>query len=425
MTTTRAPYVTGYSPVAGATSTLSKSPQLFPENAPTHLWQALGSQVWTTDDRVLTDWISGLMAITLGHNHPEVTAAVVTHLGYGGPTWSFPHRLEEEVAATILRLTGFEDGQVRFFKTGSEACAAAVRIARAYTGRRTVFSLGYHGWSDACITTPPAWGVLPMEDRAISSVAWFNNFDAAQWEFHHPPKSGQAAALFLEPVTTEEPNPLYLKQMRNLCKQYGSLLLVDECITGGRYPEFTASSHYGVTPDLLILSKGLANGYPLAAVVGPRDIMRAFDVDFSPVYADGKASGPVYCSGTASGETSGLAAAAAALAIWERDQIAGKLWATGTPLLDRLRQSVERRGLTERVKIRGLPYRVLLDTDLRAKTNLWAHMIDAGQLCGTGWNVSAAHTLDDVAATCEAFDHALERIDVDRGRCVVAPYRQS
>lgn len=418
MTTTRAPYVTG-SPVAGGTSTLSKSPQLFPENAPTHLWQALGSQVWTTDGRVLTDWISGLMAVTLGHNHPEVTAAVTTHLGYGGPTWSLPHRLEEEVAATILRLTEFNGGQVRFFVTGSEANSAAVRVARAVTGRDVLVVNGYHGWHDALLTTPPAWGRQRGVMHGIRSVP----FNALASVERCLAESDDIAAVVIEPETLTAPTREYLNGLRALCNQHGTKLIFDEAITGLRYPEGCAWQHYQVTPDMLILSKSLGNGYPLAALVLRCDMEDAFAVDWHPTYTDGSVKGPIYASGTFASCSIGMAAAAAALAVWEREKVAERIWQIGSYL------RYELQALGGPVTVKGPPYRLLFDYQgddpLETKTRFLARLIDQGHLCGTGANLTFAHSWEDADKLIDAFKYALDHLDEPAGRVVTAPYRQS
>lgn len=412
-----------YSPVAGVSSTLSKNPALFPESLTPFLIAAEGSQVATADGRNLTDWISGLLAVTLGHAHREVNEAVINHLKQGGPTWSLPHYLETEVAETILRLTGYDNGQVRFFKTGSEANSAAVRIARAVTGRRHIAVNGYHGWHDALLTTPPAWGRAPSVMGYVSSLP-FNHLEL--WSGLES-TAHDHACIIVEPETVVEPERGWLEGLRKLCDETGMLLIFDEAITGGRYPNaYTAARHYGVQPDLLILSKSLANGWPLACVVGKREYMRSFDVGWSPDYVTGGTVGPVYASGTFSGETSGLAAASATLAIWERDKVAERIWETGKALKVGLIDHIGDCALDHRVQVKGPPYRLLLDCpNLEDKTRIMARLLERGHLIGTGWNITAAHTTEDVESVIDAFRYALNNLHKPAGRRVVAPYRQA
>lgn len=432
---------THYTPVAGHTSTLSKSPDLFPESLTPLLVGAVGSMVMDSDGHVYTDWISGLLAITLGHGNVEVNGAVIEHLRLGGPTWSLAHPLESEVAETILRLTDYDDGQVRFFKSGSEANTAAVRIARAVTGRNVLVTSGYHGWHDPLLVTPPAWGRAPGVMSAVRSVP-FNDYAAVERCFlgldpddtehlnreRYDTHAGVIAAVIVEPETTEAPKDGYLQGLRALCDKHGAVLIFDECITGARYPQFTAARHYGVQPDLLILSKGLANGWPLACVVGKRQYMRVFDVDWHPDYTDGSVRGPVYCSGTWAGETSGLAAASATLKVWERDKIAEKIRHTGETLRLELRNALSTYPV-EGVAIKGPSYRLLLETpSLACKTHIMACLLEAGILIGTGFNVTAAHTQEDVARTVREFARALNdwrEGAIRGGRPVAQPYRQA
>jgi len=341
------------------------------------------------------------------------------------------------VAETIVRLTGYGDtGQVRFVKTGSEACAAAVRLARTVTGRRHLLSSGYHGWSDACLTAPPAWGV-PDAVKALTRTFPFNDLALAENAFYSLDCDGTGpvgrigaddptiagdylAAVIVEPETLDAPAPGFLQGLRDLCTRYGVLLVFDECITAARFPEYTAGRHYGVQPDLTVLSKGLANGYPLACVVGHRDVLQAFDV----TYRDGN---PVYVSGTWSGEALSLAAAQATLEVWEREQVAAHVTRVGTWLQEQLQRAIQAAGVGERVRVRGHPYRLLLDCpSLAEKTALMARLLTGGQLIGTGFNLMAAHTQEAAAAAVNAMAFALARLDAPPpGRAVVAPYRQA
>lgn len=425
--------------VAGATSTLSKNPALFPEGGPRWLVQAHGSRVWDERGRQYTDWVSGLLAVPLGHAHAAVVDAVTGHLQAGGPTWSLAHPLEEEVAATIARLCGHPDWQARFFKTGSEACAAAVRVARAVTGRVNVYSVGYHGWHDTLLTARPGWGVPGSPvfsyrfNEPPSGFGRGRGRGGGRGGGRHDPVS--VAAVIMEPETVELPDAGYLDEMRDWCSHCGALLIFDECITGGRYPEFTAGRHYGVEPDLYVFSKALANGFPLACVVGRPALMRCFDVDWRPQWAspdDG--IGPVYCSGTYSGETASLAAAKATLRVWEREQVATRLQETGALVRTALLEGMRAARMEEVASIKGPPYRLVLEcADLRVKTALQAALLRHGHLVGAGWNLMLAHSNEDVAelrgAWRDACQEARERIDHDRwddlGRLVVQPYRQA
>lgn len=419
--------------VAGYTSTLSKHPALFPGNAPVWLGRADGACVWDERNRRYIDWSSGVLAVILGHNHPEVNEAVIKHLRVGGPSWSLAHPLEEEVAQTIRRLVGFADGQVRFFKTGSEACSAAVRIARAVTGREKIVSAGYHGWHDGFVAaTPPAWGV-PARLRELMVPVSFNDLQAAENPFFGLDKNGddeseigpnQIAAIIVEPETLEAPQPGYLAGLRRLCDRYGAFLVFDECITGGRYPEFTASRHYEIQPDLLVLSKCLANGWPLACVVGDAAEMSCFELEWDRLGR--RVAGPVYTSGTFSTETASLAAAQATLRVWEREQAGSRLQAMGSVLRAHLQGAIEQIGVGNRVQIKGPDYRLALVTpSLQDRTALLSGLLARGQLVGTGANLMLAHMVQHVNAYGHALLATLNHLDEPAGRLVVQPFRQN
>lgn len=379
--------------VAGHVSTLSKHPALFPAGVPQSLSHAYESRVFdAATNAEYIDWIAGLLSVMLGHGNPIVNKAVREHLATGGPSWSLKHSLEDEVAWQLIRTLFPENPakwQLRWLKTGSEACSAAVRIARAVTEKEPVISIGYHGWHDSLLATPPAWGTINQNHvysyhygADLSSVA-------------------DCAAVIIEPETSVPPAQGYLEGLRERCTKAGALLIFDECITGGRYPEYTAARHYGVEPDLIVLSKSLANGWPLACVIGKTNVMSCFDLDY-------RNQGPVYVSGTYSGETASLAAAKATLEVWKAEKVGEKLGKKGATLRRSLQDQIDANGLQEHVKITGPAYRLILDTngDLTVKHLLMQELLKQGVLIGAGWNMMHAHGWDDLAVTENAWEFA-------------------
>ncbi len=185
--------------------------------------------------------------------------------------------------------------------------------------------------------------------------------------------------------------------------------------------------HHGVIPDLYVFSKSLANGYPLACVVGPREIMKCFDLDFRPSWAPpDSVRGPVYVSGTFSAQTVGLAAAKATLAVWERDRVAVRIAAMGDILRMHWQQAITMAGLGKRVTLQGPDYRLLLTTpSLRDRTALLSGMISRGQLIGAGANLTLAHTVEQVNDAGHALLATLQHLDEPAGRLVTQPYRSA
>jgi len=300
--------------VAGFTSTRSKGPDAMfgGPGGPTHIIRARGAAVETADGRAFLDWTMALGAVALGYAHPFVVeaAARAVHDGAVGP---LPPALEVTVAERLCAVyPGAE--QARFFKTGAEAVAAAVRIARAATGRDGVISCGYHGWLDG----PTTGAGVPAGVAAHWRSVPFNDVGALEAEVAARPP----AAIVLEPVVVHEPDPAWLEAARAAADRAGAVLVYDEVKTGFRLARGGAAERYGVHPDLAVLGKALANGFPLAAVVGRADLMARLR--------------QTWVSSTLATEFVSLAAADAVLDVWEREDVAGHIERIGRRMMDGL-----------------------------------------------------------------------------------------
>jgi len=255
--------------VAGFTSTSSKRPETLFGGAspglPTRMVRSSGCKVWDADGREYIDYIMGLGSVALGYGNPEVTQAAIQAVkdGVVGPLAPL---LEEEVAAQICRLMPWVE-QVRFLKTGAEAMAAAVRLARLATRRDCIIGCGYHGWLDWC----QGAGGVPHSTRTLYDELPFN--DAIQAVDLIRATGDKLAAVVFEPVIVQEPDPEWLKVLREETARCGALLVVDEIKTVCRLGVGGGSERYGIRPDLVVMGKALANGFPLAAVGGRRDLM--------------------------------------------------------------------------------------------------------------------------------------------------------
>lgn len=255
--------------VAGFTSTGSKRPESVfgaqQPDLPSRIVRSSGCQVWDEQDREYTDYIMGLGSVALGYANPEVTRAATQaiHDGVVGP---LPPVLEEDVAAQICRLMPWVE-QVRFLKTGAEAVAAAIRLARVATGRDRILGCGYHGWLDWCQT---AEGV-PGSTRELYAELPFND-PAASRQLIRAAGDSLAAVVF-EPIVLREPDPEWLAVLREETERAGALLVVDEIKTVCRLAVGGACERYGIRPDLIVMGKAIANGFPLAAVGGRRQAM--------------------------------------------------------------------------------------------------------------------------------------------------------
>src|SRR6185312_3137192 len=258
---------------AGFTSTGSKRPEaLFGGPAagvPRAMVRSSGCRVWDADGREYVDLIMALGAVALGYAHPVVSEAAVraVHDGVLGP---LPPVLEAEVAAELRRLIPWVE-QTRFLKTGAEAMAAAVRLARTATGREAVLGCGYHGWLDWC-QAADARGV-PAGTRALYAELPFNDAEGARERIR---RAGDTlAAVVFEPVVLAPPDPQWLGVLREETARVGAVLIADEIKTIGRLAVGGGCERFGLEPDLVVMGKAIANGFPLAAVGGRADIMAA------------------------------------------------------------------------------------------------------------------------------------------------------
>ena len=324
--------------VAGFTSTGSKRPEaLFGGTAPgvpDAMVRSSGCHVWDADGREYLDLVMALGAVALGYAHPAVTDAAVRAVrdGVVGP---LPPVLEAEVAAELRRLIPWIE-RVRFLKTGAEAMAAAVRLARTVTGRDAVLGCGYHGWLDWCQGAGTRG--VPAGTRALYAELPFNDAAGTRERIRGP--GGALAAVVFEPVILAEPDPEWLAVLREETSRAGAILIADEIKTVGRLAVGGASERYGIRPDLVVMGKAIANGFPLAAVGGRADIMAAV--------------GQTWISSTLATEWVSLAAAKATLGVLVRERVPEHLGRVGGRLLDGLRDLAARHPRVIR-GVAGLP----------------------------------------------------------------------
>ena len=305
--------------VPGFTSTGSKRPDaLFgpdpgPE-VPARVTHAAGCRVWDSGGREYLDYVMALGAVALGYGHPAVNQAAEQAIAAGvvGP---LPPVAEEELAAALAaRIPWLE--RVRFLKTGAEAVAAAVRIARVVTGREHVLGCGYHGWLDWCQGGAEGGGI-PAGVRALFAEVPFNDVAATRDMIRD--RGRQLAAVVVEPVVVAEPSREWLDALRAETQKVGAVLIFDEIKTAFRLAIGGAGERYGVRPDLAVLGKALANGFPLAVVGGRADLMAA--------------ATRTWISSTLATEGVALAAARATLETFEREAVCDHLHRLGTRLL--------------------------------------------------------------------------------------------
>lgn len=368
--------------IAQAALTNSKRPECHVMGVyPTHLTRGRGCHVWAPDGKRYTDFICGLGTNLLGYANERVNGAIYDQATRGA-SLSLSSTLEVEVAEKLKEL--FPSIQaVKFLKTGSEACAAAVRIARAKTGRDFVLSDGYHGWSDDFVAlTEPALGVPQMLGYRRTYAIEKLDLDMI---------GAGVAAVIVEPIVADASRERieWLKRLRELCTKHGALLIFDEVITGFRWPKFSVARQTGVEPDLIVLGKAIANGMPLAAVGGRYDVMNAAEYFVSSTYA---------------GETLTLAAALATMTLLQTRFSIDDLWLHGQYFIESF-NALWPGALT----IEGYPSRGVFKGDARHKALFFQEACKAGILFGPSWFFNFP-LIDEYKAVLEVCRDILVRI---------------
>jgi glutamate-1-semialdehyde aminotransferase len=309
------------------TQTLSKAPSQFVRGVyPTYLARGLGCRVVDVDGHEYIDYPMALGAILLGHAYPTVVEAIERQ-AREGTLFTLMHPLEVEVAERLVDVVPCAE-MARFVKNGSDATAAAVRLARAYTGRERVAYAGYHGWHDWFAVTTPRRAGVPAALGELVAPFEYNRLEtlAAVLEAH----PGEYAAVILE-HGGDEPVDGFLAGVRDLTRRHGAVFIWDEIVTGLRWAPGGAQQRYGVVPDLACFGKALGNGLPIAAVVGCRPLMAEFE--------------RVFVSMTYGGDTLALAAARAVLDEIARAPVVEHLWTLGARWLAGMRAVVEASGV--------------------------------------------------------------------------------
>jgi glutamate-1-semialdehyde 2,1-aminomutase len=387
--------------------TYAKGNDQYPILAPGFIARGRGCRVWDTDGRKYIEYGMGNRAVALGHAYPAVVAAARRELAHGG-NFTRPSPLEVACAEQFLSLIDGAE-MVKFCKDGSDATSGAVRLARAYTGRDLIACCADHPFfstDDWFIGTTAMNAGVPEAVRRLTVTFRYNDLESAAALFDR--YRGLIAALILEPARTEEPQNGYLQALQHLCHANGTLLILDEMITGFRWHNGGAQKLYGVVPDLSAFGKALANGFSVSALAGRREFMRLGGLDHHD-------RPRVFLLSTTHGaETHALAAAIATMQIYQREPVIEHLYRVGTLLKERTEEVIRRHGLSELVKVLGRPCCLsyaTLDRDGRpsqAFRSLFLQETIRRGVLMPSMVVSYSHTDQDIELTAAAIDGALE-----------------
>jgi glutamate-1-semialdehyde aminotransferase len=305
-----------------------------------------------------------------------------------GVTFSLPHRLEMEVAEMLVEMIPCAE-KVRFAKNGTDATSGAIRVARAYTGRERVAVCGYHGWQDWYIGSTTRDLGVPKAVKELTHTFVYNDATSLQRLFEEHP--GEFAAVILEPLSGTYPENDFLEKVKAQTHQHGALLIFDETVTGFRVSSGGAQELFGVTPDLATFGKGIANGYPLSALVGKAEYMDVVE--------------EIFFSGTFGGETLSLAAAKAVLSKLRREPVLDTLKARGQKLLDGVNRLISELSIPQLLSVCGHPswsFLVFKDvppfTSWEIKTLFMQEMFKRGIFTIGAQTLSYAHSDADIDA---------------------------
>jgi glutamate-1-semialdehyde 2,1-aminomutase/spore coat polysaccharide biosynthesis protein SpsF len=380
--------------------TFSKSKIQYPQgHAPLYLKRGKGGRVWDVDDNEYVDLVCGLLPVLLGYCDPDVDAAIKAQLE-NGISFSLATELEIELAEQLVEMIPCAE-MVRFGKNGTDATSAAIRLARAFTGRDHVLTCGYHGWQDWYISSTTRSKGIPAVIGELTHKVPFNDLDAVREMLRTHP--GNVAALIMEPMNVAEPDPGYLQELKELLHTDGALLIFDEVITGFRYARGGAQELFGVTPDLSSFGKAMGNGMPISAVVGRADVMQEME--------------EIFFSSTFGGETLSLAAAIATVNKLNREPVIERIWETGDKIASAIEEQLSETGLNAVMSLAGkAPWTLLQFQDhpngssQGIKTLLLKQMLEQGVLLLGSNNICYAHDDDDVELVLDAYRSAFEKI---------------
>ena len=392
--------------IPGGAHTYAKGDDQYPELAPGFIARGRGCHVWDVDGNEFIEYNMGLRSVTLGHAYPDVIKAAEEAM-QNGTNFTRPSPLEVECAEEFLGVIDGAD-MVKFTKDGSTATTAAITLARAVTGRDKVALcidhpfFSYNGWS---MGTTPVDAGIPESEKALTLTFHYNDLPSVKTLFDAHP--GEIAAIILEPARGDDPVDGFLHELRKLCTDNGTLLVLDEMITGFRLHLGGGQKYYGVTPDLSTFGKAVANGFSVSALAGKREYMERGGLrhDKERVFL---------LSTTHGAETHGLAAAIATMRVYQREPVIEHLWKIGERLALGFTEVTREAGLEEFVHVIGKPCNLAFATKgpdgepSQAYRSLFLQETIARGVLMPSLVVSYSHTDEDVDRTVDAVRGALK-----------------
>ena len=394
-----------HSIIPGGAHTYAKGDDEYPETAPAFIVRGEGCHVWDVDGNKFIEYGMGLRTVSLGHAFAPVVEAAQQQMRMGS-NFTRPAKIEVEYAEELLQVLTNAD-MVKFAKNGSDVTTAAVKLARAYTGRDMVAICGDHPFfscDDWFIGKTELNAGIPQPYRELTASFHYNDLESVKELFGKYP--GRIACLILEPATAEEPRDDFLRRLKLLSEKHGSLLILDEMITGFRWHIGGAQASYSVVPDLSTFGKAMANGFAIAALAGKREIMK-----FGGLH---HASERVFLLSTTHGaETHALAAARETLNIYRRCQVVEHLYRQGERLRAGINVCIARHGVAGQFEVLGrAPNLIYATKDAEGMSSqgfrtLFLQEMIHGGIIAPSFVVSFSHSDEVIDHTIEVVDRAL------------------
>jgi glutamate-1-semialdehyde 2,1-aminomutase len=391
--------------IPGGAHTYAKGDDQFPQDAPGFIVRGKGCHVWDIDGNEFIEYGMGLRSVTLGHAFEPVIEAAGQHMKLG-VNFSRPAPIEVELSEAFLDLIDGAD-MVKFAKNGSDVTTAAVKLARAYTGREHIAICGdmpFFSIDDWFIGTTEMNAGIPESISKLTLKFRYNDLSSLLDLFER--YEGKIACVVMEPEASIPPIPGYLAQVKELCEQRGAVLIFDEMITGFRWHLNGAQKFHGVIPHLSTFGKAMGNGFAISALAGNRRIMQLGGLDHS--------NQRVFLLSTTHGaETHALAASLETIRIYREDSVVDYLWRQGDYLRALINKAIVRNRVEGFFELVGRPCNLVFATrDQNGNPSqefrtLFLQELIRGGIMAPSFVVSYSHSDEDIEYTADVVDQAL------------------
>ena len=391
--------------IPGGAHTYSKGDDQFPYNAPRIIERGKGCYLWDVDGNRYTDFAMSLGSVILGHAYEPVLEAVRNEIKKG-VNFCRPSIIEGELAEIVTEIIPSAE-MVKFGKNGSDVTTAAIKLARAYTGREYIARCSadpFNSQHDWFIGSTVMTRGIPKCVQDLTKQFHYNDIQSCQKLFDEYP--GKIAAFIFEPISMDEPKPNFLSELKQLCEKNGTVLIFDEVVSGFRFALGGVQEMVGVIPHLSCFGKSMANGFSVSALVGAKEIMKIGGIEHD--------SERVFLmSSTHGGETHSLAASIATIREIKKHDLIKYFWHTGGALQEGVKKVAKEIGAENYIKIVGYPCKPgFAFKDETGEISMVARTLFLQETIRKGLLIpyvvpSFAHKDEHTNSAIDAFGHAL------------------